>query len=95
MTPRPVVTHRDIAAVQRLASRLWPQGWHPGGLGWVLARGQLAEEVVASGKGDDVAGWAARSVHEPGELLARWSLLVPTSPMASSTSSSTAPIACC
>ena len=71
MSRRPVHTHGDITAVQRLASRLWPQGWHPGGLGWALARGQLADEVAAFGEGDGVAAWAARSVHEPGELLAQ------------------------
>lgn len=61
----------DITALQRLASRLWPAGWHPGGLGWALARGQLADEVVVFGGTSDVEGWAARSVHEPGELLAQ------------------------
>ena len=61
----------DIRAVQDVASRLWPAGWHPGGIGWALARGQLADEVVLFGGVDGVAAWAARSVHEPGELLAQ------------------------
>ena len=60
-----------MAAIQRLASRLWPVGWHPGGLGWALARGRLADEVVVFDGADGVLGWAARSVHEPGELLAQ------------------------
>ncbi len=71
MSPRAVDGHGDITAVQRVASRLWPVGWHPGGLGWALARGQLADEVVVFEGRDDVEGWAARSVHEPGELLAQ------------------------
>lgn len=71
MSPRRVDGRDDVEAVQRLASRLWPVGWHPGGLGWALARGQLADEVVAFEGADGVEGWAARSVHEPGELLAQ------------------------
>lgn len=71
MSSRVVDGHGDITAVQRLASRLWPRGWHPGGLGWALARGQLADEVVVFEGTGDVEGWAARSVHEPGELLAQ------------------------
>jgi len=60
----------DVAAIQQLASRLWPQGWHPGGLGWALSRGRLADEVVVFDGDDGLAGWGARSgVHQPGELL--------------------------
>lgn len=62
----------DISALQRLASRLWPTGWHPGGLGWALARGRLADEVVVFEGTNGALGWAARSgVHDPGELLAQ------------------------
>ncbi len=71
MAPRVVAADADIQEVQVLASRLWPAGWHPGGLGWALARGQLADEVVVFDGPDGVAAWAARSVHEPGELLAQ------------------------
>jgi ribosomal protein S18 acetylase RimI-like enzyme len=71
MAPRIVRGDADIRAVQDLASRLWPVGWHPGGLGWALARGQLADEVVLFEGADGVSAWAARSVHEPGELLAQ------------------------
>jgi ribosomal protein S18 acetylase RimI-like enzyme len=71
MAPRVVAAEADIEEVQVLASRLWPAGWHPGGLGWALARGQLAEEVVVFDGTDGLAAWAARSVHEPGELLAQ------------------------
>jgi GNAT superfamily N-acetyltransferase len=41
-------------------------------LGWALARGRLAAEVVVFEGKNGVVGWAARSgVHEPGELLAQ------------------------
>jgi GNAT superfamily N-acetyltransferase len=67
-----VTSSDDVSALQHLASRLWPRGWHPGGLGWALARGRLADEVVVFEGTDGVEGWAARSgVHEPGELLAQ------------------------
>jgi hypothetical protein len=46
MSARAVAGPDDISELQRLASRLWPTGWHPGGLGWALARGQLADDVV-------------------------------------------------
>jgi ribosomal protein S18 acetylase RimI-like enzyme len=63
---------RDVAAVQELASRLWPKGWHPGGLGWALARGELAEEVVLFEHAGLPVAWAGRSgAHGPGELLAQ------------------------
>jgi len=62
---------KDTRAIQELASRLWPLGWHPGGLGWALARGRLADEVVVFDGPDGVAGWAARGGHHPGELLAQ------------------------
>ncbi|MDQ1509712.1 MAG: hypothetical protein QOG50_1556 [Actinomycetota bacterium] len=72
MAARAVNGPDDISELQRLASRLWPTGWHPGGLGWALARGRLAEEVVVFEGKNGVLGWAARSgVHEPGELLAQ------------------------
>jgi GNAT superfamily N-acetyltransferase len=38
----------DFEAMQRLASRLWPSGWHPGGLGWALPRGALADSIVVA-----------------------------------------------
>ena len=38
----------DFGGMQRLASRLWPSGWHPGGLGWGLARNTLADSVVVA-----------------------------------------------
>jgi ribosomal protein S18 acetylase RimI-like enzyme len=59
----------DIRAVQALASRLWPMGWHPGGLGWALARNKLAQEVVIFDDADGLAGWAA--LDQPGSLLAQ------------------------
>src|SRR6478752_220270 len=72
MSVRVVAGPSDISDLQHLASRLWPTGWHPGGLGWALARGRLADEVVLFEGKSGVLGWAARSgVHEPGELLAQ------------------------
>lgn len=72
MVPRPFVGAGDARAMQELASRLWPLGWHPGGLGWALARGQLADDIVLFEEGGALVGWAARSgVHDDGELLAQ------------------------
>jgi len=72
MAARLVTDSAGVSEVQHLASRLWPRGWHPGGLGWALARGRLADEVVVFEGKHSVSGWAARSgVHEPGELLAQ------------------------
>jgi GNAT superfamily N-acetyltransferase len=72
MAARAVTSLEDISELQHLASRLWPTGWHPGGLGWALARGRLADEVVIFEGKHGASGWAARSgVHEPGELLAQ------------------------
>jgi ribosomal protein S18 acetylase RimI-like enzyme len=45
-------------------------GWHPGGLGWALARNQLAEEIVLFDDEGGLAGWAGVG-REPGELLAQ------------------------
>jgi ribosomal protein S18 acetylase RimI-like enzyme len=66
-----VETVFDIHGVQRLASRQWPVGWHPGGLGWALARGAMADEVVLVRDGIDVVGWAGRGGHDAGELVAQ------------------------
>jgi GNAT superfamily N-acetyltransferase len=52
----------DTTAMQRLASRLWPFGLHPGGLGWAAARGRLAELIVLEGSGNP-AGWAGVDRH--------------------------------
>jgi ribosomal protein S18 acetylase RimI-like enzyme len=71
MAPTPVETSSDMHGVQRLASRQWPAGWHPGGLGWALARGEVADEVVVVRDGVDVVGWAGRGGHDAGELLAQ------------------------
>ncbi|MHB1989003.1 MAG: GNAT family N-acetyltransferase [Acidimicrobiales bacterium] len=51
--------------MQRLASRCWPDGLHPGGLGWALAIGQLATDIVLADDGD-LLGWAGLS---SGELV--------------------------
>ncbi len=63
---------RDVEGVQRLASRVWPAGWHPGGLGWDLARHTLADEIVVAGDRDGtVIGWASRGGHDIGEFHAQ------------------------
>ncbi len=63
---------QDVEGVQRLASRVWPSGWHPGGLGWALARNALAEEVVVAADRDGaVIGWASRGGHETSEIHAQ------------------------
>ena len=38
----------DFGGMQQLASRVWPSGWHPGGLGWGLSRNALADSVVVA-----------------------------------------------
>ena len=54
-----------MGAMQRLASRLWPSGWHPGGLGWGLSRQALADSVVVAVDDDgSIAGFAARGGDE-------------------------------
>ena len=55
----------DTGGVQRLASRLWPSGWHPGGLGWGLSRNALAEStVVAIDDDGSIVGFAGRGGDE-------------------------------
>ena len=53
--------------MQRLASEVWPSGWHPGGLGWGLSRNALAESLVVAvddeGSGP-IVGFAARGGDE-------------------------------
>lgn len=38
----------DTGEMQRLTSRLWPSGWHPGGLGWGLSRQLIAKSIVVA-----------------------------------------------
>jgi GNAT superfamily N-acetyltransferase len=62
MRLRPWDESADTVAVQQLASRLWPAGPHPGGLGWSAATGQLpANVIVAAEASGSVAGWAGYS----------------------------------
>jgi GNAT superfamily N-acetyltransferase len=50
---------KDTEAIQRLASRCWPRGHHPGGIGWSGATEQLPAKVTLAVDGDgDLAGWA-------------------------------------
>jgi GNAT superfamily N-acetyltransferase len=49
----------DTAAIQRLASRCWPLGHHPGGIGWSGATEQLPAKVTLAVDSDGgLAGWA-------------------------------------
>lgn len=56
----------DFAGMQQLASRVWPSGWHPGGLGWGLFRHALADSVVVAVDDDSgaVVGFAGRGGDE-------------------------------
>ena len=57
----------DVSAMQQLASRLWPAGWHPGGLGWGLSRQALADSVVIAVDEDrsgPIVGFAGRGGDE-------------------------------
>jgi GNAT superfamily N-acetyltransferase len=70
---RAVAGRSDVEATQRFASRVWPAGWHPGGLGWAMARGELADDVVIAvdEATTDVVGWAGRGGHDAEELQAQ------------------------
>jgi GNAT superfamily N-acetyltransferase len=49
----------DTEAMQRLARRCWPRGWHPGGIGWSGATDQLPAKVALAVDADGgIAGWA-------------------------------------
>lgn len=53
--------------MQALASRRWPGGLHPGGLGWSQATDQLAEKIaLVDGADGELLGWAG--VTQPGSL---------------------------
>ncbi len=47
----------DLIQMQRLASRLWPLGFHPGGLAWAVATDQFGDEVQIFGDGEEVLGF--------------------------------------
>jgi ribosomal protein S18 acetylase RimI-like enzyme len=62
----------DTRGIQALASRLWPLGWHPGGLGWALARDELGDEVVVwdgDGANGGLVAWVARGQHNDSEVV--------------------------
>ena len=57
----------DVGGMQQLASRVWPSGWHPGGLGWGLSRDALADSVVVAvdtGGSGPIVGFAGRGGDE-------------------------------
>lgn len=78
---------RDVHGMQQLASRTWPAGWHPGGLGWGLSRQALAEAVVVAvdddrpgtivgfaGRGGDEVTHAERDRDDVADALVTWLL---------------------
>lgn len=82
---RPYHGPADGLARQRLASRWWPRCWHPGGVGWEEASGQLPDALMMATTGGEVAGWAGLTGREvvlsagPGrpeaaEALAAWAV---------------------
>lgn len=77
----------DVHRMQQLASRLWPSGWHPGGLGWGLARDALADAVVVAldddgsgpivgfvGRGGDEITHVERDRDDVADALVSWLL---------------------
>jgi GNAT superfamily N-acetyltransferase len=55
--------------MQEMASRLWPLGFHPGGLGWSVATDQFGPHVELFEDDGELVGFAG--VDEPGALLAQ------------------------
>jgi GNAT superfamily N-acetyltransferase len=79
----------DLAGMQQLASRVWPSGWHPGGLGWGLSRHALADSVVVvvdddgsglivgfAGRGGDEITHVERDRDDVAGALVKWLLEV-------------------
>ena len=79
----------DVVGMQQLASRVWPSGWHPGGLGWGLSRQALADAVVVAvdanasesivgfaGRGGDEIAHVERGRDDVADALVRWLLTV-------------------
>jgi hypothetical protein len=69
----------DVCGMQQLASRVWPSGWHPGGLGWGLSRHALGDSVVVAvdeGPSGPIVGFAGRG----GDEITHSSETVTTSP---------------
>ena len=57
----------DVCGMQQLASRVWPSGWHPGGLGWGLSRRALGDSVVVAvdeGTSGPIVGFAGHGGDE-------------------------------
>jgi GNAT superfamily N-acetyltransferase len=80
---------RDFGGMQQLASRVWPSGWHPGGLGWGLSRQALADSVVVAvdedgsepivgfgGRGGDEFTHVSRDRDDVADALVTWLLEV-------------------
>jgi GNAT superfamily N-acetyltransferase len=79
----------DISGMQRLASRVWPSGWHPGGLGWGLPRQALSDVLMVAldeggsgtivgfaGSGGDEITHVERDRDDVADALVTWLLEV-------------------
>lgn len=79
----------DFDRMQQLASRVWPSGWHPGGLGWGLPRHALADSLVVAldedgsgpivgfaGRGGDEITHVERARDDVADALVTWLLEV-------------------
>ena len=55
--------------MQELQSAVWPLGVHPGGLGWLIATGQLGDRALVAVDDAELVGWAA--LPGGGELMAQ------------------------
>jgi ribosomal protein S18 acetylase RimI-like enzyme len=63
-------TRADLDACERLASRLWPLGFHPGGLAWMIA--YTDKDIVCAYDDGELVGWGV--CEDPGVL---WALADP------------------
>ena len=57
-------TRADLDSCERLASRLWPLGLHPGGLAWMIA--DTDKDIAVVCDGDDLVGYGV--CEDPGIL---------------------------
>lgn len=57
---RPFNASNHLMELERLASRAWPLGRHPGGLAWEWAIDQLAGEMEVLVRDGVVVGWLGR-----------------------------------
>jgi GNAT superfamily N-acetyltransferase len=60
-------TRADLDSCERLASRLWPLGLHPGGLAWMI--GDTDKDIAVVYDGDELVGYGV--CEDPGILWAQ------------------------